>query len=114
MKAPSWSPRFTLTPAIARGLMQIEAARAVVHKACWMADNQIPNAHIASMSKALGATAAQDVTSRAIRLLGEEGWTSAHPVEKWYRDAKIYYIFEGTGQIQRRIVAKHIFGVNAI
>lgn len=99
---------------IAEMAMQIEAARAMVHKACWMADNQIPNANIASMAKALGATAAQDVTSRSIRLLGEEGWTSAHPVEKWYRDAKIYDIFEGTGQIQRRIVAKHIFGVNAI
>ena len=99
---------------VAEMAMQIEAARAMVHKAVWMADQKLPNAMEAAMSKALGATAAQEVTSRAIRLLGEEGWTNAHPVEKWYRDAKIYDIFEGTGQIQRRIVAKNLFGTNAI
>lgn len=97
---------------IAEMAMQIEAARALVFKAIWMADNNQPNAMEAAMAKAYGAMVAQDVTTRAIRLLGNEGWSKAHPVEKWYRDAKIYDIFEGTGQIQRRIISRHLFGVN--
>ncbi len=52
------------------------------------------------------------VTNRAMVLLGEEALEPGHPVEKWYRDAKIYDIFEGTGQIQRRIIAKHLTGHN--
>ena len=55
---------------------------------------------------------AQCVTTRAMVLLGEEALEPGHPVEKWYRDAKIYDIFEGTGQIQRRIIAKHLTGQN--
>ena len=99
---------------IAEMALEIEASRMLVQKACWMADNNIPNADIAAMSKAHGARTAQLVTTRAIRLLGNEGWTRAHPVEKWYRDAKIYDIFEGTGQIQRRIMSRNIFGVNPV
>ena len=68
---------------------------------------------MASIAKAYGAKVAQDVTARALTLLGEEALEPDHPVEKWYRDAKIYDIFEGTGQIQRRIIARSILGVNA-
>lgn len=99
---------------VAEMAIEIEAARNLVWKALWMADAGLPNNHMAAMSKAYGAKVAVETTSRAIRLLGNEGWTNAHPVEKWYRDAKIYDIFEGTGQIQRRIIAKHIFGSNAV
>lgn len=99
---------------IAEMAMQIEQARNLVWKAMWMADAGLPNAEMAAMSKAAGGLAAVEVTTRAIRLLGNEGWTRAHPVEKWYRDAKIYDIFEGTGQIQRRIISKHIFDVNPV
>ena len=97
---------------VAEMALEIEASRALVQKSVWMADNNVPNADMAAMAKAHGARTAQDVTTRAIRLLGNEGWTRAHPVEKWYRDAKIYDIFEGTGQIQRRIMSRSIFGVN--
>ncbi len=92
--------------------MEIQAARALVHKAAWMADHNLDNVRMASIAKAYGARVAQDVTSRALTLLGEEALEPGHPVEKWYRDAKIYDIFEGTGQIQRRIIARSIFGVN--
>jgi len=98
---------------VAEMAMEIEASTALVFKSVWMADNNIPNADLAAMAKAHGARTAQDVTTRAIRLLGNEGWSKIHPVEKWYRDAKIYDIFEGTGQIQRRIIARNILGSNA-
>jgi acyl-CoA dehydrogenase len=92
--------------------MEITAARMLAHRAAWMADHHLDNVAEASMAKAMGARVAQAVTTRAMVLLGEEALEPGHPVEKWYRDAKIYDIFEGTGQIQRRIIAKHLTGHN--
>jgi acyl-CoA dehydrogenase len=92
--------------------MEIMASRLLAHRAAWMADHHIENVAVASMAKAHGARTAQMVTTRAMTLLGDEALEPGHPVEKWYRDAKIYDIFEGTGQIQRRIIAKHLTGQN--
>jgi len=93
--------------------MEIQASRLLIHRAAWMADHRLENVKFASMAKAHAAKTAQYVTTRAMALLGEEALEPGHPVEKWYRDAKIYDIFEGTGQIQRRIIAKHLTGINA-
>jgi alkylation response protein AidB-like acyl-CoA dehydrogenase len=92
--------------------MEIHASRMLAHRAAWLADHHLDNVAEASMAKAHGARTAQAVTSRAMVLLGEEALEPGHPVEKWYRDAKIYDIFEGTGQIQRRIIAKTLTGQN--
>ncbi len=92
--------------------MEITAARLLAHRAAWMADHHQDNVAEASMAKAYGAKVAQAVTTRAMVLLGEEALEPGHPVDKWYRDAKIYDIFEGTGQIQRRILAKQLTGTN--
>jgi acyl-CoA dehydrogenase len=92
--------------------MEITASRMLAHRAAWLADHHLENVAEASMAKAHGARTAQWVTTRAMVLLGEEALEPGHPVEKWYRDAKIYDIFEGTGQIQRRIIAKHLTGQN--
>ena len=100
--------------ALAEMEMEIQASRLLVHRAAWMADHRMDNVSFASMSKAHAARTAQMVTTRAMALLGEEALEPGHPVEKWYRDAKIYDIFEGTGQIQRRIIAKNLTGLNAI
>lgn len=93
-------------------LMEITASRGLVHRAAWLADHGKDNVAEASMAKAHAARTAQWVTTRAMVLLGEEALEPGHPVEKWYRDAKIYDIFEGTGQIQRRIISKHLTGQN--
>ena len=100
--------------ALAEMEMEIQASRLLVHRAAWMADHGLDNVAFASMGKAHAARTAQAVTARAMALLGEEALEPGHPVEKWYRDAKIYDIFEGTGQIQRRIVAKTLTGINAV
>jgi butyryl-CoA dehydrogenase len=92
--------------------IEIMASRMLVHRAAWMADHHLDNVADASAAKAHAARTAQSVTHRAMVLLGEEALEPGHPVEKWYRDAKIYDIFEGTGQIQRRIIAKHLTGHN--
>ena len=98
---------------LAEMAMEIEAARLLTHKAAWLSDHRQENVQWASMSKAHAARTAQWVTTEAMTLLGEEALEPGHPVEKWYRDAKIYDIFEGTGQIQRRIIAKGLLGLNA-
>jgi len=92
--------------------MEITASRLLCHRAAWLADHHLDNVAEASMAKAHGARTAQWVTTRAMVLLGEEALEPGHPVEKWYRDAKIYDIFEGTGQIQRRIIARALTGQN--
>jgi alkylation response protein AidB-like acyl-CoA dehydrogenase len=92
--------------------MEVTASRLLAHRAAWMADHHLDNVAEASMAKAHAARTAQAVTTRAMVLLGEEALEPGHPVEKWYRDAKIYDIFEGTGQIQRRIIAKQLTGQN--
>ena len=94
--------------------MEITASRLLAHRAAWLADHHLDNVAEASMAKAHGARTAQWVTTRAMVLLGEEALEPGHPVEKWYRDAKIYDIFEGTGQIQRRIIAKQLTGMNPL
>src|SRR5262249_49206251 len=92
--------------------MEIAASRLLVHRAAWMADHRLDNVADASAATAHAARTVQYVTTRAMVLLGEEALEPGHPVEKWYRDAKIYDIFEGTGQIQRRIIAKQLTGQN--
>ena len=92
--------------------MEIAASRLLVHRAAWMADHHLDNVAEASAAKAHAARTVQAVTNRAMVLLGEEALESGHPVEKWYRDAKIYDIFEGTGQIQRRIISRSLTGQN--
>jgi len=92
--------------------MEISASRLLVHRAAWMADHHLDNVADASAAKAHGARTVQYVTNRAMVLLGEEALEPGHPVEKSYRDAKIYDIFEGTGQIQRRIISRTLTGQN--
>ena len=98
---------------LARMKLEIDAARLLVWRASWMGRNQVPfeNAE-GSMSKLKAGEVAVWVTERAIQILGGNGYTREFPVERWHRDAKIYDIFEGTGQIQRRIIAKTMTGVN--
>jgi acyl-CoA dehydrogenase len=100
--------------AMAEMAMEIEASRLLVHKAAWMSDNRIENVMQASIAKAHAANTSRTVTMRCLEILGDAATEPGNLVEKCYRDAKIYDIFEGTGQIQRRIIAKHLTGVNAV
>jgi acyl-CoA dehydrogenase len=64
-----------------------------------------------SMSKLRAGEVAVSVTEKAVQILGGAGYLRDHPVERWYRDAKIYTIFEGTSEIQRLVVARAISGM---
>lgn len=90
---------------------RIDAARLLCWRAAWMADQGIPNSKEASISKAYAGQLVMQVTSAAVRIMGPaEDSECKHLVEKWFRDAKVFDIFEGTAQIQRLVIARRMFG----
>jgi alkylation response protein AidB-like acyl-CoA dehydrogenase len=97
--------------ALADARTEIDAARLLVWRAAWMGrNNRVFEAGEGSMSKLKAGEVAVAVTSAAVQILGGAGYLREHPVERWYRDAKIYTIFEGTSEIQRLVVARAISG----
>jgi acyl-CoA dehydrogenase len=90
--------------------IMLKSAWLMVLKAVWMADNKKPNAIESSMCKIKAGDVTTKVTQKAVEILGPLGYSRELLVEKWFRDAKITDIYEGTGQINRLIVARHIFG----
>ena len=98
--------------ALADMRMEIDAARLLVWRAAWMGRNNRPfAAGEGSMSKLKAGEVAVAVTEKAVQILGGAGFLREHPVERWYRDAKIYTIFEGTSEIQRLVVSRAISGM---
>jgi len=89
---------------------ELEVSRLLCRKAAWMADARIPNSKEASMSKAYAPLAALRACIGAIEIMGPEGYSKEHLVEKWYRDIKVFDIFEGTGQINRVVISRQILG----
>jgi acyl-CoA dehydrogenase len=90
---------------------EIDAARLLVWRAAWMGrNNRTFEAGEGSMSKLKAGEVAVAVTEKAVQILGGAGYLREHPVERWYRDAKIYTIFEGTSEIQRLVVSRAISG----
>ncbi|HEY0701098.1 MAG TPA: acyl-CoA dehydrogenase family protein, partial [Micromonospora sp.] len=88
--------------ALADMKMEIDAARLLVWRASWRGRHNRPvTAGEGSMSKLNAGEVAVAVTEKAVQILGGAGYLREHPVERWYRDAKIYTIFEGTSEIQR-------------
>ncbi len=88
---------------IATGL---DAARLLTWRASWMAATGVPfERGEGSMSKLAASELAVRATERAVQTMGGYGYVKDHPVEKWYRDAKLYTIFEGTSEIQRMVIA---------
>jgi acyl-CoA dehydrogenase len=86
----------------------IDAARLLVWRAAYLADQGERNSREAATAKAFAADVAMRVTTDAVQIYGGMGYTKWHPVEKLMRDAKIIQIYEGSAQIMRRIIAKHL------
>jgi alkylation response protein AidB-like acyl-CoA dehydrogenase len=98
--------------ALADMRMEIDAARLLVWRAAWMGrNNRTFEAGEGSMSKLKAGEVAVAVTEKAVQILGGAGYVRDHPVERWYRDAKIYTIFEGTSEIQRLVISRAISGM---
>lgn len=91
---------------IAEMRIQLEAARLLVYNAARLKDNKQDFVKEAAMAKYFSSKAAEKITSMAVDLFGGNGFTKEYPVEKFYRDAKIGQIYEGTSNMQLQTIAK--------
>jgi acyl-CoA dehydrogenase len=87
-----------------------ETTRLLTHKAAWAVDQGDIQSIVSAYAKAYGADAAMRVTTDAVQIFGGYGYTKEYPVEKLMRDAKLLQIYEGTSQIQRVVIARHLLG----
>ena len=92
---------------IADMAMKIDAARLLVHRAAWLKDQKMPHSKEAAMAKLFASEAANWVAKEAVQVFGGYGYSKEYPVERYFRDAKITEIYEGTSEIQRIVVAKN-------
>ena len=90
---------------------EIDAARLLVHRAAWLKERGLPHTEEGAKAKLFASGVAQRQTSEAIQILGGYGYTKEFPVERYYRDAKITEIYEGTSEIQRLVIARSILGL---
>ncbi|WP_336323154.1 acyl-CoA dehydrogenase family protein [Streptomyces lavendofoliae] len=89
---------------------QIEAGRSLYLAAARLRDAGLPFSREAAMAKLFCTDAAMKVTTDAVQVLGGYGYTADFPVERYMREAKVLQIVEGTNQIQRMVIARHVVG----
>jgi alkylation response protein AidB-like acyl-CoA dehydrogenase len=98
---------------LANMAMEIDAARLLVMRAAWLKDAGKPHTSEGAKAKLFASEMARRQTAEAIQILGGYGYTKEFPVERYYRDAKITEIYEGTSEIQRLVIARSILGERA-
>lgn len=86
----------------------VEAARALYLAAARLRDSGRPYAAQAAMAKLFASDTAMSVTTNAVQILGGAGYVEDHPCERWMREAKVLQIVEGTNQVQRLVVSRHL------
>jgi alkylation response protein AidB-like acyl-CoA dehydrogenase len=89
---------------------EIDAARLLVYRAAWLKQEGRPHTAEGAKAKLFASEMARRQTAEAIQILGGYGYTKEFPVERYYRDAKITEIYEGTSEIQRLVIARSILG----
>jgi alkylation response protein AidB-like acyl-CoA dehydrogenase len=90
---------------------EIDAARLLVYRAAWLKQQGEPHTEAGAKAKLFASEMARRQTAEAIQILGGYGYTKEFPVERYYRDAKITEIYEGTSEIQRLVIARSILGL---
>jgi butyryl-CoA dehydrogenase len=90
--------------------MEIEAGTHLLYHAAWLKQNGKPFKKEAAMAKLYCSELAMRVTTKAVQIFGGYGYTTDYPVERMMRDAKVCEIGEGTSEIQRIVIARHILG----
>ena len=88
----------------------IDAARLLTHRAAWLKDREEPYGVAAAMAKLFASDTAMRVTTDAIQVHGGYGYIKEYRVERYFRDAKITQIYEGTSQIQKLVIARDVLG----
>jgi alkylation response protein AidB-like acyl-CoA dehydrogenase len=90
---------------------ELDAARLLVHRAAWLKQEGRPHTEEGAKAKLFASEMARRQTAEAIQILGGYGYTKEFPVERYYRDAKITEIYEGTSEIQRLVIARSVLGL---
>ena len=90
---------------------EIDAARLLVYRAAWRKQQGLSHTEEGAKAKLFASEMARRQTAEAIQILGGYGYTKEFPVERYYRDAKITEIYEGTSEIQRLVIARSILGL---
>ncbi|GII24483.1 acyl-CoA dehydrogenase family protein [Planosporangium mesophilum] len=93
---------------IADSEVELEAARWLVLKAAWSIDAGLDPRHASSMAKLYGAGMVNRVVDRVLQIHGGMGYTRELPIERWYRQVRLYRIFEGTDEMQRLIISRDL------
>lgn len=96
---------------LADAATEIEIARTMLHKTAWLKQQGRPYNKEAAMAKMYATEMAERVTRNAIQVHGGYGYSSAYPVERIYRDARLMTIGEGTSEIQRLVIARHVLAM---
>jgi alkylation response protein AidB-like acyl-CoA dehydrogenase len=89
---------------------RLEAARQLTYRAAVLRQAGKPHSREAAMAKLAASETAMWAAHRAVQILGGYGYTQDYPVERYFRDAKITEIYEGTSEIQRLVIARHVLG----
>jgi alkylation response protein AidB-like acyl-CoA dehydrogenase len=92
--------------------MELDAARLLTYRAAWLKQQGRPHTEAGAKAKLFASELARRQTAEAIQVLGGYGYTKEFPVERYYRDAKITEIYEGTSEIQRLVIARSILGLS--
>jgi alkylation response protein AidB-like acyl-CoA dehydrogenase len=87
---------------------KIKAARLLTHEAAWMRDRGMRVTEAGARAKLYASQVANEVTYDAVQILGGYGYMKDHPVERYYRDARVTEIYEGTSEIQRLVISRGI------
>jgi alkylation response protein AidB-like acyl-CoA dehydrogenase len=87
---------------------KIRAARLLVHEAAWMKDRGMRVTEAGARAKLYASQVANEVANEAVQTLGGYGYMKDHPVERYYRDARVTEIYEGTSEIQRLVISRAI------
>ena len=95
---------------LARAHMQLAAAKAVMRDAAWRYDHDLPCGEQANTAKYLAAEASWFAADQAVQTHGGLGYATEYHVERYWRDARLTKIFEGTSEIQQRIISDHLLG----
>ena len=91
--------------------MEIDAARLLVLRAAWLKQEGRPHTEEGAKAKLFASEMARRQTAEAVQIFGGYGYTKEFPVERYYRDAKITEIYEGTSEIQRLVIARSVLGL---
>lgn len=86
----------------------VEASELLTYRATFMRENGMPCGKEASMAKLFASKTAMETATEAIQVFGGYGYTKDYPVERYFRDAKVCEIYEGTSEIQRIVISKHL------